>query len=406
MPRLRALGQTSAAIVAALVVCLFAAEARADVAQVTVVSPGGAEQTLALDAMAGGEDVAGRPYVLRSASGETTQTVTGFSLAKLIEAAGADPYGFSYLEVQRPAGGTVLLSREQTLGSGGFADGPPVVYATAAGTGFLRPSSGSGDLNSTDTFEAPQGVSIVLRKGMALQVKAEASTVRTAPGKKVDFSAIVERAGSGEQLTFSWNFDDGHSGSGAEATHSFAKRGSYDVVVGVTSSGDEAGASDVITIQVGEPLAGPDRKGGGTNRSAGAPDHGAAEGPSNGGEGSWGIGANPAGNPSTPPATNPAKPTPDVCNPQGDKCQVERRAEPEGEEVSGELLTSSVTPAPEPEQQRAAARTGSLDGGGEGGLGISGTAAGVLGTIGLLGLGALLEARGLAGLRTRRGGVR
>ena len=49
-------GPRTAAALAAVLVLLAAAlspsPARADVAQVTVVSPGGAEQTLALDAMA------------------------------------------------------------------------------------------------------------------------------------------------------------------------------------------------------------------------------------------------------------------------------------------------------------------------------------------------------------------
>lgn len=403
MPNLRSIPQPRRALVAVGLVLwcglwLLAAPARADVAQVTVVSPGGAEQTLALAAMAGSEDVVNHPYVLRSDSGETTQAVTGFSLAKLIEAAGADPYGFSYLEVQRPAGGTVMLSREQALGSNAFADGPPVVYPTATGTGFLRPSAGAGDFNASDSFDAPQGITVVLRKGMALQVRAEASSLKVKTGEKVDFEAIVERAGSGEQLSYSWNFDDGHSGSGAQARHSFAKRGSYDVVVGVTSSGNEAGASDVITIQVGEPLGGPDRKGGGTNRAADAPDHGSAEGAPTGTEGGWGGGSPAAAPVSETPASAPAPTEKTDAKPQ-------QQPRPSGERVSGELLDATAQPAPEPEPQpRAAARTGSLHGGGEGGLAVSATAAGVLGTLGLLGLGALLEARGLAGLWPRRRG--
>lgn len=385
---------------AAFVVCLLAVPAaRADVAQVTVVSPGGAEQTLALDALVGNEDVVGGSYVLRSSSGETTQSVTGFSLAKLIDAAGADPYGFSYLEVQRPAGGTVLLSREQALDAGAFADGPPVIYASATGTGFLRPSSGDGDLNASDSVDAPQGITVVLRKGMALRVRAQASTVKAKPGQKVDFSAIVERAGSGEQLTYSWNFDDGHSGGGAEASHSFAKRGSYDVVVGVTSSGNEAGASDVVTIQVGEPLGGPNRKGGGTNRTAGAPDHGSAGGSASGAEGGSGEGTTP----SASSGESAAAPAP---TPADRQAEEKPQHQPSGERVSGELLDATAKSSAEPEP-RAAARTGSLDGSGESGLGLSTTAAGVLGTIGLLGLGAALEAGGLARLRGRgwRGGI-
>ncbi len=270
---------------AALTICCLAAAmlvpstARADAAQVTVVSPGGASQTLALQALAGSEDVVERAYVLRGDEGETTVSVTGFSLSALIDAAGADPYSFSYLEVRRPAGGAVQLSREQALDAGAFADGPPVVHATAAGTAFLRPAAGADDRNAGDSFEAPQGISVVLRKGTALRARAEASTLKTQPGKVVRFEAIVERAGAGEALQFSWTFDDGHSGSGQNVQQKYAKPGSYDVVLGVTSSGDEAGTSAVVRIRVGEPAGGPDRKGGGSNRAEDAPDHGVAEVP-------------------------------------------------------------------------------------------------------------------------------
>ncbi len=240
--RLSAVPLAALALVAALA-SPWAAGARADAAQVTVVSPGGAEQTLALDALTGTEDVRERPYVLRSSTGESTQTVSGFSLAAILDAAGADPYGFSYLEVQRPAGGAVPLSRHQALDPGAFPDGPPLVYATAAGTGFLRPSAGPEDLNVGDSFEAPQGISVVLRKGSRLQVRAKASKLRTRPGQPVHFNAAVDGAGAGEQLAYSWYFDDGASATGPEATHSFMRRGSYDVIVGVTSDGDDTGAS-------------------------------------------------------------------------------------------------------------------------------------------------------------------
>jgi PKD domain len=381
---------TSAALVAALVLLLLGAVAplaRADVAQVTVVSPGGAQQTLSLEALAGSEDVWGRAYALRADSGEISQTVTGFSLARILDAAGADPYGFSFLEVQRPAGGGVLLSREQALASA--SDGPPVVYASGAGTGFLRPSTDAEDLNASDSFSAPQGVAIVLRKGTHLKVRATVSTHRTRPGKAVDFSAVVEQAGAGEQLEYSWYFDDGGSASGAEASHSFAKRGSYDVVVGVTSEGNETGASAVVTIQVGAPLGGPDRKGGGTNEDASAPDHGAAAGPSiappGGGSGSApALPSSSTSTAATPPTPAPAK-----------KQHEAEKTTPSSELVEGELVSAETSMPPKQEQtQQAAARTGSLDGGGSGG-GIPGAAWGILGAIGLLGIGALTETRSL-----------
>lgn len=350
----------------------WAAAAGADVAQVTVVSPGGAEQTLALDALVGSEGVVSRAYAVRSSGGESTQTASGFSLATILEAAGADPYGFNYLEVQRPAGGAVLLSRHQALNPGAFPDGPPLVYATASGTAFLRPSAGADDLNVGDSFEAPQGISIVLRKGSRLQVKATASTPKTRPGKPVHFSATVEGAGSGEELTYSWYFDDGASARTPEATHAFAKRGTYDVVVGVTSAGDDAGASAVATVQVGAPIAGPNRKGGGNSDDAGAPDHGAADG----------SGSTPSSTPVTPaaPMESRAHATP----PQ---------APARGELVEGELV-SAETAAPTPAPKQAAARSGQLqsdDGGGD----IPDAAWGLLATVGLFGAGALIESRNL-----------
>ncbi|HEV2727303.1 MAG TPA: PKD domain-containing protein [Solirubrobacterales bacterium] len=357
--------------------------ARADAAQVTVVSPGGTPKTLSLEALAGGEDVTGRSYVLRSAGGESTQVVTGFSLAALVDAAGADPFGFSYLEVQRPAGEVVRLSNDQALDGDGFENGPPVVYATATGTAFLRPSSGPGDFNANDSFEAPQGVTIVLRKGSSLRVEVEASTARTRPGKPVTFTAEAEGAEAGEAITYSWDFDDGSSALGPTATHRFTRPGSYDVLVGVTTPGDSTGTTERVTIQVGPPLAGPDRKGGGKRLDASAPDHGTATG--TGGTvtvtstgTSTGSGAAPA-RASSSPQPKAAKPT---------------QPASAGERVSGELLSLTAPAEPEPPAQRPGARAGSPDSEGAG-FGLSGAALGLLITGGLLGAGALTETRRL-----------
>ena len=358
--------------------------ARADDAQVSVLSPGGNQRTLSLSALAGSEDVVERTYVLRAAEGESEQAVTGFSLAAILAAAGIDSYGFSYLEVQRPAGGSVLLSRHQALDPGAFADGSPVVYATATGTGFLRPSSGGDDLNATDSFESPQGVALVLRKDSPLLVEAEASTVRTRPGRPVEFTATVERAGAGEQLTYSWYFDDGHSASGAHARHSFARRGSYDVVVGVTTPGNSAGASAVVNVQVGPPLSGPDRKGGGRSRDAEAPDHGAAAGTH--GAVPPGSGAAGSGAGVTPPDTRPAA----ALSVRRSNTRTALDGAEEGERVVGRLVSAT---APVDAVEAVAARTGSLDGGG-GGAGLPATAIGLLVVGGLLGAGAFAELRG------------
>lgn len=390
--RMRRAGPRSLALamlVAAMAVGGMSDAARADDAQVTVISPGGAQQTLSLAALAGKEDVVARTYPLRAVTGESNATVTGFSPVAILEAAGADPYGFSYLEVQRPAGGAVLLSRHQALDPSAFADGPPAIYAAAGGTGFLRPSTGAEDLNANDSFEAPQGVTLALHNGSPLRVRARASTKRTRVDEEISFSAIVDGAGAGEQLEYSWYFDDGHSASSAEASHSFARRGSYDVVVGVTTPGDRAGTSAVVTIQVGAPLSGPDRKGGGRRSEATAPDHGAVAGtrgavpPGSGGGGSR-VGGTPA---DTRPeaALSVRRGTTDAALHKTD------REHSAGKPVVGELVSAT---APIDAGKLAAARSGQLENGGEGAE-LPGAALGLIVTVGLLGAGALVETRSL-----------
>lgn len=358
-------------IVAALAAWSLAAPtlnaARADDAQVTVISTGGDQQTLSLAALGNG-DVVERRYTLRSAEGESIATVTGFSPAAILDAAGVDPYGFSYLEVQRPGGGSVLLSRDQALDPGAFPEGPPAIYATAAGTAFLRPSGGSDDLNATDSFEAPQGIAIVLRSGSPLQVSATVSTLRTRPGRPVTFTAIVDRAGAGERLAYSWYFDDGSSSTGPRTRHRFSKRGSYDVVVGVTTPGDDTGASAVVTVQVGAPLAGLDRKGGGRNPDAAAPDHGAA-----------------GGDRPVPGAPSPGAAAPDGHRePRPQLRTGASRSAP----VHGLPLSDTAAPQPRPQ----AARSGRLEEQGSG-AGLPGAALGIAIAAGLVGAGALVEAR-------------
>jgi len=379
------------------------AVAGADTAQVTVVSPGGLQRPLSLDALAGSENVHDQAFVVRSPSGEETRTVTGFSLAAVLEAAGADPYSFSYLEVLRPVGGSVLLSRHQALDPGAFPEGPPLVYATPNGTTFLRPASDSEDANGGDCFEVPQGVTVVLRKGSPLRVRAHASELRVRARQEVDFDATVEGAGAGEQLEYSWYFDDGGSATGASANHSFAKRGSYDVVVGVTTTGDDTGVSAVVTVEVGAlSSGGPDRKGGGDNHNAAAPDSGAASGPS----GSVGVGAGsskPARGATAAADGTPAPPSHDPARPSKPE---RRKAQPTGERVSGLLLSGTGNGAgAAPEEQPTApvaARTGTLREG-DGGGGLPTGAWGILVSLGLLGTGVLIEAGGFASLAARFG---
>jgi len=398
---------TAAALALLAIGPLTAAHAAAP--QVTLVTPSGAQHTLSLEALAGTEDLVDQAYPVRSEAGETSATVTGFSIAALLDAANIDPYGFSYLEVRQPGGGAVQLSNAQAL-----AEPPPVVYATPTGTAFLRPSSGTSDYNATDGFEAPQGLTIALRKGASLQVRLDAAPRKTTVGTKVRFHAIVERAGSGEELNYHWYFDDGNSAEGESVEHAYAKPGSYSIVVGVKAAGEDTGTSAVVRIQVGEPAkGGPNREGGGTNKAQGAPDHGAAEGESGEAPSEVPTGSNLSvagsdvggtlpsqqrgGSSRVPPTSRePKRHSTPKSKPDRAPANVgapERL--PTGEEVSGELISGEVEAKPEavaPPKQ-VAARTGTPQPAGPGGGGGVPTAAwGIGAVVALLAGGALVEA--------------
>ena len=143
---------------------------------------------------------------------------------------------------------------------------------------------------------------MTLRRSDDLTVEASASHVRVRKGQPVTFTATVGGPGS-EAAPVSWSFDDGRRASGRRVTHRFARPGTYEVAVSAGASADEVGADDLLTIQVGKARAGgPDRKGGGTNAAADAPDSGAATGATGA---SSGATAEPASSTPSPPEATP-----------------------------------------------------------------------------------------------------
>jgi PKD repeat protein len=249
--------------------------------EVRVEPEGGAARTVALSGL-GEPDVQGREYGVGDG---TRVAVTGFSLDRVLYEANVDPYDFAELQVAA-GGGSVTLSREEMTRRGAFPDGPPVFWMEGTEARFLRPAGASGDV----VLVAGGPMVIALAKPSRLDVTARASKRRVDPGERVSFTAKVSGAGAGEAVDVSWYFDDGRSASGARVTHRFRSPGTYDVVVGVTTSRDQTGTDATVTVTVGEPPDGPDRKGGGTNRDARAPDSGVGTGPDGAGRGGAGPG--------------------------------------------------------------------------------------------------------------------
>ncbi len=152
-----------------------------------------------------------------------------------------------------------------------------------------------------------------------------------------------------------WNFDGSGSATGAEVSHRFPRPGTYKVVVGATSEANPTGASDIVTVRVGEaPEEGPDREGGGTNDAADAPDSGAATSESDPGAGAGAAAAAERRRARAAAARRRARAT----AARRRSATRARSEEPDGEQVEGTLIGAPFEPPPPTADERAAARTG------------------------------------------------
>ncbi len=375
---------TARRVLTAAVASALLAGASPAAAQVTFVPDRGPRVTLTAEQVGAAQDVRDRAYTIRSQSGATTTaTVRGASLRALLDAADVDRVAVGAVEIQRPGGASLLLSRNQALEPGAFPEGPPVFSLEGAGVSFLRPSTGPDDPNAGDRFSAAS-LTVRLRSGSLLEVAAEAVPERVDPREPVTFTATAEGSGAGERVVYSWLFDDGRRADGARVTHRFRKPGSYGVVVSVTAPGDRVGVSDVVRVQVGDPKAGEDRRGGGEDRSADAPDSGPGEG--------VGSGSARLADTDTPGEANgEADDQPPGAQDDARARSRDQRARGEGgERIEGELLADAAQLPATPAAAVRSARTGKQA---DEGFRVPATAWGSLATLLLIALGAALELR-------------
>jgi hypothetical protein len=301
------------------------------------------EVTVALDELEPSFDVRDRPYTLRSPGGELPLVVTGISIDRVLDRAGVDPFGYDGATVEL-GDRSVTLTRDQLTDTDAFPEGRPVFFTDAQGSHFLRPVTGPGDDNAGDLLSGDGEFTIRLAERGQLRVTATASRTRIEAGQRVTFTANVE--GADGDVAVRWTFDDGESASGARVRHRFDEPGTYKVIVGATTPADPAGASDIVTVRVGEPPPGPDREGGGTNDEEDAPDSGVATGAASEGGDDDGAEGGSGGREERRPARRRKEPKPEP--------EPEPEAE-SGDEVEGVLIAplDSLPPA-----TAAAARTG------------------------------------------------
>ena len=370
-------------LAALAVLAIAPAVAGAKDGQIEVVAPGNDPRKVTVSlAELGSPDINNRFYELTSGRVPITN---GFSIGKVLEAAEAEAGGWLDLdtlpsvEIGRPSGGVIELSRAEALDRDFFTDGPPVFYEDNGTTVFVMP--GSPGRSYTFRF-AP--VDVKIGDGQTWAVSLAHSPNRPRKGQAVTITATVSGAPAGVRLSYSWSFSDGtrKTTSSPRVVHRFS--GSGRRTVSVTVSGGDGSGYGFRAIDVR-----PDDDGGGGGGEPKEPepdsgDQGAGGSGTGFGSGA-GFGSGRGSFPGSPSAGTPIDALPDRPEPD--------RPEPsdEGlEQVSGVLIGPGTEAGPTSDSEQTEADPAG------GGFGLSGEAATLFGVGLLIALGGLIEVRFLS----------
>jgi PKD repeat protein len=107
--------------------------------------------------------------------------------------------------------------------------------------------------NDRGMNSAPATKTIQVSEVAAPAVEFAVSPAQPAVGQQVFFDANASKANGGRTITnYSWNFGDGHFGSGVTESHRYERTGGFNVTLTVTDSGGKTGtASKAVTVGAG-----------------------------------------------------------------------------------------------------------------------------------------------------------
>ena len=196
-------------------------------------------------------DVLSRDYVLRAPGSEEHETLSGISVARVLQKAGYGDLGDGFVRLSRADGSWTSLSAAD-LRDGAFPDGPPLIFLDSARERYFRPVRDASDANARDNLatDAGQTLELFVESGKPLAVTVSASPDHAEEGQPVGLTASV--AGDPPGVSVTWRFGDGEQDAGTSVEHRFAREGVYDVVA-VARGAAGSGASDPIRVKVGTP---------------------------------------------------------------------------------------------------------------------------------------------------------
>jgi hypothetical protein len=238
-------------------------------------------------------------------------SLRGLSMRGLLTLAGFNPGAVTHVSVVGGDGPLITLTGPE------INSGRGLVSDSGGVTRFVKPGGASGGTASLVTSVAGTPLEIQVDGGGLLAVEATAEP-RTGVkvGQTVSFTARVRFAPPGASFTYTWNFDDGGSGSGAATSHKYTYGGDFEVLVQVRGVGGSqctpaCGGPGKVRVQViGQERRPEDPQGtpGGTGPGGvgtGGNGTGAGSGSGSGGNGS---GENATGGSRKPPPLRAERP--------------------------------------------------------------------------------------------------
>jgi hypothetical protein len=289
----------------------------------------GEKRTVGADQIAAGADVPPTTYVV----GGQPRQLTGLSLRRAVGLAGADPDSITAVTIEGVL--QFLTSDPSDLADPPpFPEGPALVWVDEQQrTNVLRPAK-DGKPAELQTSAPGEPLQATLDGVTLLEVGIIAPKRRVKVGERVQ---LFTTSTADDGATYTWDFDDGTSGTGEDVVHRFQQPGRYRVTVTVSDGAGGGGTSAPVTIVVGDDGNEPEKRKDEREKPRGG------SGGSGGGGGGGGSAATGVGG--TGAAGAPATPDPGAFG--ADDGLAPEAAEPAPE---------AVEPASEPEPERRTRR--------------------------------------------------
>jgi PKD repeat protein len=139
------------------------------------------------------------------------------------------------------------------FGDGGRATGMTASHSFDASGNFNVRLTAIDNVGASDTVS----VNVPVGQGSNPSASFVVSPASPVINQQVNFNASASTATTGRVIqSYSWDFGDGHSGSGVTTTHAFANAGTFTVVLVVTDDAGHVGTStQSVTVSNGNPTA-------------------------------------------------------------------------------------------------------------------------------------------------------